>query len=95
MAQLTLSGVVLGLREKEFDFVDQLTKERNAGISRRLFLWDPANNEPIEITVRDTDLPVIVSLAEGELVSLNVSPQARGNRVAFKFESVAPSKKAA
>lgn len=91
MPQLTLSGVVLGLRSKQYDFKDQQTGERNAGVSHRLFLWDPNACEPIEITVRQDVLGLVGNLGEGELVTLNVEPRSSNNRVAFQFQSVASS----
>lgn len=87
--QLTLSGVVLGLRSKPYDFTDKLNGERNVGISHRLFLWDDAVKEPIEITVHQDVLGLVAGLAEGELVTLNVEPRSTNNRVSFRFQSVA------
>lgn len=91
MPQLTLGGVVLGLRSKPYDFTDKTSGERNAGISHRLFLWDPEAKEPVEINVPQDQLGAVGGLAEGELVMLNVEPRANNGRVGYRFQSVASS----
>lgn len=87
MPNLTLSGVVLGLRSKPYDFTDP-TGKQTAGVSHRLFLWDPVATEPIEITVRQDRLGLVQGvLGEGEVVNLNVDVRANGNKVTYVFES--------
>lgn len=88
MAQLTLSGVTLGLRSKSYDFEDRDTGKRNSGVSHRLFLWDSDNNEPIEVTVPQDQLGLVGSLAEGELTTLAVEARANQGRVSLRLLSV-------
>lgn len=88
MPQMTLTGVVLGLRSKPYDFKDDKTGERNNGVSHRLFLWDLANTEPIEVTVRADVLGMLEAIAEGQLVTISVEPRANGNRVTYVFQGI-------
>ena len=89
MPQMKLHGALLGLRSKPYDFVDKVTKERSAGTSRRLFLWDLTATEPVEISIREEQLHLVGDLTEGQLVTLSVEPRANGNRVTYAFESLA------
>lgn len=88
MTTLTLSGVVLGLRSKPYDFNND-AGERVAGTSHRLVMFDPQAVEPIELAVRQDHLGLVGGLAEGEMVSVQVTVSANNNKVVFSLAGVA------
>jgi hypothetical protein len=88
MPQMTLPGVVLGLRSRPYDFKNEQSGERVAGVAHRLFLWDTKAKEPVEVKVPAELLGLVGTLEEGQLVELNVEPRASGNKVTYQFDSV-------
>lgn len=84
MPNLTLSGVVLGVQTKPYDFEDQ-KGERRKGESHTLWLWDDANVEPVAVKVPQDRLGLVSGLGAGEVVRLAVGVAVNNNRSSFRF----------
>ena len=85
MPNLTLSGVVLGLQTKPYDFKNA-DGERVAGESHTLFLWDDANVEPVSVKVPQDRMGLVSDLGAGEVVRLSVTISANNSRASFRFD---------
>lgn len=85
MPNLTLSGVVLGVQTKPYDFKNS-DGERVAGESHTLHLWDDANTEPVAVKVPQDRLGLVADLGAGEVVRVAVSIAVNNNRAAYRFD---------
>lgn len=83
MPNLTLSGVVLGLKSNPYDFEDAESGQRKVGTSHKLYLWDDANSEPCAVSVPENLLPQAQALGAGEVIAVQVALFARNSRVSF------------
>lgn len=88
MPNLTLSGVVLGVQNKPYDFKNA-DGERVAGESTTLHLWDDANSEPVAVKVPQDRRGLVADLGAGEVVRVAISVgTTSGGRPQFRFERV-------
>lgn len=87
MPNLTLSGAVLGVQTKPYDFKNA-DGERVHGESHTLHLWDSANVEPVAVKVPADRLGLVAGLGQGEVVSLSVSIAVNNNRASYRFDRV-------
>lgn len=71
MARFTVTGTVLGLRQKPYDMPNE-DGSRNKGVSTRLVIFDPDAVEAIELVVKPDQVGAFSHLGAGELVSVGV-----------------------
>lgn len=90
MSNLTLTGVVLGLQKKPYDFKND-NGERVSGESHTLHVWDDGAGEPVVVKVPLDRVGLVSDLGQGEVVRLAVTPTANNNRVTLRLSDILPA----
>ena len=97
---ITIDGVALAFVERSFNsFTDRQTGEVvAAGVTRTLWLGTEFAEEPTQVKVSESEVPLLATCVRGSAVRAECTVFANGNRIAYKLRActiVAPGKAAA